>query len=290
MYRRLHGFAVTATLDLATTDESLGGQVASDICSLLSIASGTKVAWVLQEGRDHAGEIAARKHQELVTRRFSPLPLIDPNGSGDIENFVNATIGVFLQKKDLWQLQQGLIDAYMDAKRTEDYLQSRGIKLVVAVEEFKYVFLQATSLEEFVLPPDVYKKLIPDLRAAIKGVLLRAGVAPHARQAFYPALLGANRKPFQNLLGDLLTLINLQLNANELRLFVRCRNSLVHMGNFYCLTATADDRSDVPPHSGPTEEYFWLLHVVDRMFLKLLDYRGPYVDWTNGVHERQFLP
>jgi hypothetical protein len=107
------------------------------------------------------------------------------------------------------------------------------------------------------------------------------------RKAIYQGLKGAHRKSFGTVFTALLQEIALELSAEDQRLFVSCRNSLVHQGRFYCQSANADDRSRVPPHAGPTHEYFWLLHVVDRMFLRLLDYNGPYVDWTEGKPKRR---
>jgi len=65
------------------------------------------------------------------------------------------------------------------------------------------------------------------------------------------------------------------------KLFVRCRNSLVHTSRFYCERADDDNRATVLPHPSPAEEYFWLLNFMDRLPLRLVNYRGPYIDWSN---------
>ncbi len=75
--------------------------------------------------------------------------------------------------------------------------------------------------------------------------------------------------------------LHLALPASDVKLFVRCRDSLVHRGRFYTETANAEERHSVPPHPTPAQEYFWLVHVLDCLFLRIVGYKSPYVDWSN---------
>src|SRR5262249_11540556 len=131
------------------------------------------------------------------------------------------------------------------AKQDADYLETRGLKLVVSIETLKRVFTQVTSFQR------------GTFRQAIEEI--------------------------HKLLG--LTAIS----DDQRKLFVKCRNSLVHQGQFYCQSAEPQDRTGpVPPLSGKKEEYCWLLHFVDRMFLRLVGYDGPYIDWqTPGQSARR---
>ena len=46
-------------------------------------------------------------------------------------------------------------------------------------------------------------------------------------------------------------------------------------------TADEEQRRSVKPHSTKAKEYFWLVHMLDRLFLRIVGYRGPYIDWSN---------
>jgi hypothetical protein len=84
---------------------------------------------------------------------------------------------------------------------------------------------------------------------------------------------------FKSLIENLCNSINLSVSQKEIDLFVKCRNSLIHEGEFYCKTATPEQRKRCKPLNTQTEEYLFLVNFLDRVFLKLLGYSGPYIDW-----------
>lgn len=49
----------------------------------------------------------------------------------------------------------------------------------------------------------------------------------------------------------------------------------------YCPPATADEQEKCKPLLTTKDEYFFLIHFLDKIFLKLLGYHGPYVDWSS---------
>ncbi len=81
---------------------------------------------------------------------------------------------------------------------------------------------------------------------------------------------GLNRRSFMNFLKKLCETLDLNISAEDLNLFVKCRNELVHKGRFYCSTVTNETESKV-------KEYGFLVTLLDRIFLKLLGYSGPYI-------------
>jgi hypothetical protein len=64
---------------------------------------------------------------------------------------------------------------------------------------------------------------------------------------------------------------------DEIARFVMSRNKLVHEGHFYCERATDQERARVTPLSTVYSEWFWLLHFVDRLFLRAIGYEGKYL-------------
>jgi hypothetical protein len=86
---------------------------------------------------------------------------------------------------------------------------------------------------------------------------------------------------FKSLIENLCNFLNLSVSKQEIDLFVECRNCLIHEGEFYCKTATPKQRKRCKPLNTQTEEYLFLVNFLDRVFLKLLGYSGPYIDWSN---------
>ncbi|MGH7794487.1 MAG: hypothetical protein ACREQ2_06280, partial [Candidatus Binatia bacterium] len=83
-----------------------------------------------------------------------------------------------------------------------------------------------------------------------------------------------NRRSFRYFLRTLCETLDLNVSAEDLDLFVNCRNELVHKGRFYCSTVTTETESKV-------KEYGFLVNFLDRVFLKLVGYSGPYINRRN---------
>ena len=84
-----------------------------------------------------------------------------------------------------------------------------------------------------------------------------------------------NRKSFGVILKAMFTDLDVKITGDELRRFINIRNSLVHEASF----VTKDY----------WQEYTLLISVLDRIFLKILDYNGVYLDITNKS-ERVNIP
>ena len=76
-----------------------------------------------------------------------------------------------------------------------------------------------------------------------------------------------NRKSFGVILKAMFTDLDVKITMDELSRFINIRNSLVHEASF----VTKDY----------WQEYTLLISVLDRIFLKILDYNGVYLDITN---------
>ncbi len=66
----------------------------------------------------------------------------------------------------------------------------------------------------------------------------------------------------------------------DLRRFVASRNRLVHEGCFYSEKASGMERGGLRPLGSLQEEWFWLVHFVDRLVLAAIGYYGEYIDWS----------
>lgn len=254
-----------------------------DLCYLLSVARGTKIQWIYRDLYDEAGELIQRTHYSRVTKPFCTLPIIDPTAAGrdDTKIFIEQTYLVYIEKKVYWRLNRGTIDAYLDAKAEHDHLQMRGVKLAVAMEMLKSVFLELPEcpVAEYIIPAKDFKHLKHNLKKAISEVLKKGSVGEDLCGAVYGKLEELNRTSFKNILVSLCEFVQLDVEKQDLKLFIACRNSLVHNGRFCCESPKLEERQKCIELSSFLDEYFFLVNFLDRVFLKLLGYSGLYMNW-----------
>lgn len=226
-----------------------------------------------------------RIHSSRVTKPYCPLAVIDPRCDGRYETkvFLEQAYSAYVSKRDSHRLNRGTIDAYLDAKAENDYLETRGVKLAVALEMLKAVFLELpdSSAKEFVLDQEDFKKHVHPISKAIERILEQEGVEKDDRKAICSEkkIEGLNRRAFRYFIDKLCKQVGLKVEVKEIELFVECRDKLVHKGRFYCEAASREEREKCPPLPSKTDEYFFLVNFLDRIFLKLLGYSGTYIDW-----------
>src|SRR5680860_918471 len=210
--RALRSPRPTAWLEMPAQGGASGSarRIADDICGLLSIARGTKVAWIQEEEVSTEGIRTHLIHANRITKPFAPHAPIDPRLIGGTSDFLEACYPTFVEKRDHYKLDRGTIDSVLDAKVETDFLETRGAKLAIALETLKHNVLVAESMQE---------------------VLIRNGVSGEAAKAITASLRlrSLNRRSFSNLLRRICKQIDLELESAELDLFIRCRNSLVHL-------------------------------------------------------------
>lgn len=275
--------------DLDALDEFV-----ADLCYVLSVARGTKVSWLYRTVVTNQSQIVSREHNWHITRPYGSWAVIEPGLRGDTDIFLQQAIGGYLARKEQYRLDRGTIDAYLDAKSESDFLQSRGAKLAVALELLKAAMIEAEggAIKEFILPEAEFDALAPELAQRVDDFLKEKQIKREHRQplADERKLKGLNRRSFRALLTTLNKRLGLSLVGNELEDFIASRNSLVHTGRFLCEREGFGEPTERQGRS-VTEEYCFLLHVLDRVFLKLLGYSGPYLDWSKpGDIQRRLLP
>ncbi len=263
-------------------DPSVLEAAISDLCIVLSVMRGTRVQWVYRERwvQDAPVEVI---HRSRLTRPYSPL---SPIGSSyehreDTARFITAAMGRLPTIREPY-ITRGIVDAYLDAKAERDFLQTRGAKIAVAIEKLKHAFLAASDshVSEFILDPNRWADLVPQVRAAVTDALRSAAVDRNDVGMLSSAgkIRGLNRVAFAGVLKGLCQHVGLAPKPGEIDLFVASRNKLVHAGEFYCDAATDDERKRVPPPIDATTEFFFLVSFLDRIFLKLFGYSGPFTD------------
>lgn len=259
--------------------------IANDICGLLSIARGTKVAWIREEVVNTEGIPTFLIHSNRVTKPFTPFAPIDPRRIGKTKEFLELTYPAFRDRRDRYGLDRGTIDSVLDAKTETDFLETRGAKLAVALETLKHNVLVADDPGvEYYMPPETFAASLEVISECVRSVLVDGGASKELSAAISgpQRLRSLNRRSFGSLLRQICREIGLRLDGSDLQLFINCRNSLVHRGDFYCQTASPAERKEVPPKATRFEEYLFLISVVDAFLLRLVDYSGPYLVRVGG--------
>ena len=271
---------VTAELEVARVrDLRSPEEIVDEVCYLLSLAQGTKIQWVYRGDFDTTDQRLLRTGFSRITKPYSPLCVIDYLRPGHTDDYLAASLLLFIERKDAWALNR-LFDAYLDAKSETDFLEMRGVKLAVAVEMLKASFFHATGQREYLMQLTDFQKLIRRLQKAVRPEIMMALIRTADRKLLYSNCQSLSRVPFRAILEELCRYLSLRIDDKDIALFVRSRDSLIHQGLF--LTQTCEpSRSLVGlPFRNPHQEFFWLLHFIDRLFLRLVGYNGPYLDWS----------
>ncbi|HZF11541.1 MAG TPA: hypothetical protein VFE33_22360 [Thermoanaerobaculia bacterium] len=267
----------TATIETTTTTPLTEvEQAVDDTCDLLSLALGTRVEWILrEEARENCLRIY---HSSRITKRYCPLSVIE-NDTHAISDYLRQAMGGrFRRERERIGMTRAVLNTYLDAKSESDFLQVRALKLVIAVEMLKAEYMKVASASSFVVDSECFRSAKPRLKKALKEAFKNA--EKDEREALYANLEGLNRTPFRRQLEDLCGAARMPIAPGELERFVASRNKLVHYGLFYFETATESEKAKIPPLPNLQEEFLWLLHFVDRLFLRSVDYEGPYLDWS----------
>jgi hypothetical protein len=249
-------------------------QVVDNLCSLLSIAHGTKIAWIYIDSYNENKVCVSRFHGSTVTKKgYGSLSLI--KGDQMVKAFIERTYSTYIKNKECYKLDIATIDTYLDAKSEYDYLQVRGIKMAVSMELIKDIFLNLSNnpINEFTINEKTFKKITSSLKGVIKPILESVGIT--STEGINTGKLNDfNRKSFKILLNEIFNRIDLKIEDEDVSHFVRCRNSLVHQGRFRCETM----KGATPTSKELFQEYCFLMHILDKVVLKLIGYQGIYLN------------
>lgn len=255
-------------------------EAVEDLCWLLSIARGTKVNWVYADVFSSDANLIQTRHANRITKRYSPLSVIDPADEADTTRFIEQTYGRFAEIREPYELCRGTIDAYLDAKAEADFLEVRAAKLAVCLERLKHYFAAAENAEH-ILAEEVFagKKddLEKEMRKVLKGVF-DSKINHDQIAAMVSHLGGLNRRSFRYIVRQLSKRIALKVSDEDLQTFVRSRNALVHRGRFACTLPAEDEQSNAHVFSSHVDEWLFMVNILDRVFLRMLGYDGLYLN------------
>lgn len=212
----------------------------------------------------------------------------EPDDGPAMKEFVERALPAFIAKRSSYGLALGILDAYLDGKADSDFLNMKALKLVITMEMLTHGYLRANSAteSETILSRGELSRCQATLRTAVKGILRDSGVSTGRANRIAGKVAELNRRPFEDILGQLLAGVGLTLSNEDRKAFASCRNSLAHDGQFWSSRTPRDDGCPFATGwQGNMQEYFFLESLVDRVILRVLDYDGPYLDWRPNPSE-----
>lgn len=258
-----------ATLSIPSEAEEPEG-LADALCSILSIAQGQKVQWIAAQELDEANELLRDESLNRAVGRSASMPIIDPMWL-ETQAFVQGVFTRFVSIAEQWDMSR-IIDAFCDARRDDDFLESRGVKLAVVLEMLKAQYLtNRDPLRGRMLPDDQFDAMRERLTHAVDQVGKDSGLNNRVRRALRAKVGEFNRRPFRWVLRELCDELGLAIPDCERDKIATIRNNLVHEGRF-STGALEDRRKENLP------AYLLLLSFLDRALLRLLRYEGPFYD------------
>ncbi len=254
--------------------------IVSDLCLLLSLAQGTQINWIYYKAFNRAGELQKVSHHSRITKPYTPLPIIDHRQKNDIKHFVESCYPKYKAIEKSYSLPK-LIIHYIDAKSESDYIELRALKMVLIMEVLRHNLKDHLPLDKKPMRRAHFDKLKDFIKENLNELQLPIDV----QKAIYENCSGLNRRPFRHFIQQLCNHIKVSF---DIRQFVKSRNQLVHNGRFYC-----DSIAETGKPAKSTDkwkEYTFLINCMDRVFLRLLDYQGFYINCHNRFKREQLEP
>lgn len=238
------------------------------LCKLLSLARGTKVNWIYYDCYDILGEKVLSIHKNNIVWQYAGLALIDPQNPYDTANFVKQVFPTYLSHKDDCGLDIA-IETYLDAKRETGFLDMRALKAVVVLEFLTSRYATRKNID-IILQDSQFKKVRHNVKSVLAEQFKAMSLSEHTLKEMELKISELNRLSFRSILETMFAELGIGVTEDELGRFVKIRNSLVHKASFVTKEYL--------------NEYTFLIGMLDRIFLKILNYNGVFLDITNKLN------
>ena len=266
---------VTAKPSMSMELEGVASKL-DELCRLLSLARGTKITWINAEEYVEDGRANRIILKNSIAWPFSSLPLIDPRNPQDTPLFVEKVYSKYLELRDSYNIDIA-IEQYLDAKRATTYLETRALTAVSLLDFLQGRYASQHGLDEIVSDFSKNKKK-KELRGSIRKVIestfpdshddeLKEVLGEDKIEEMLEGIPELNRRSYLNILKLWARDLELDMSQDELLKVKDTRNSLVHNAKF-----------QLKDSEGGKREYFRIIRLIDRVFLKLLNYDGYFID------------
>jgi len=258
-------------------------QQVNDICDILSIMRGTKITWLHYTCFNHESELVGKCHANRITKNYSPFYVISPgyDGQKDTIYFIESVYLNFANIRNKFQFNTPLINVYLEAKEEKTYIATRASRLAITlgmIMEIIYYSMPERRFKRTILDKKPFSKLERKLKNAIRNQLTNDD-NKEMRARLYQNIDCINRTSFFEIITDFNQILLCDFKETDIKAIVNSRNTLIHTGNF----SSAKNDVNTKKRSKLLEEYFFIMHFMDKIFLKIIGYKGPYWSWEHGL-------
>jgi hypothetical protein len=271
----------------------------NDLCNLLSLAKGCMIHWLYWDAYSSSDFPVKSYHLNAVISRYTNFYVILKHPPKDIEDFVQQVYTRYqdIQKGDIWKFDDAIIH-YANTLASGSFTELKSLNLVSLIEYLTGRFVEhekTNKVFEDASFSDDKKKV---LQKGIKNLLISqfseedlvkneyvSAIKKHSKKGTIKqvsndmasiAVEGLNRRGFPWSLNRLLYNLGLVTRENEVELFIKIRNKLVHEARY--LNEEEFEKIGLP-YEDKTRQFFRIISFTSRIMLAILKYRGFYHDW-----------
>jgi|GEM_PF-2147176 len=158
-----------------------------DLCDVMSIAWGTRVQWIYYCAYNSELEMVLWKHVRSVTKPYHYNELIISEDLKIMNNFLESSYIALAEKQNMLRYKEKtakpLINAYLDAKAESDYLQGRGIKLVVVMEMLKELAIKLRLTNKSIIKKEYFEDLKPIIEEILGNAIEKSIKSEYSKRS-----------------------------------------------------------------------------------------------------------
>jgi hypothetical protein len=271
--------AVTAEASLDVEDGVVDVRQYDDmmdvVCTLMSLAKGNRVAWIYTKMWDKGGGLISMEMPGNVAPPWcSAGALIGGSTARELKDFVSQSYGPYLEARDRFNLPVAI--GYYLASKSETELYTRFLLASTAMATLVSNFAEKREQGDlrFVVPGADFQDVEARLRDSLRAAL--AETFPELSEAELDDALvkvkELNRRSLRRMVRTMLEERGVDYDRKTDLQFVEIRDKVVHEG---------------VPGRNPAElfrQYSVLVELLDRIFLKILQYDGGYLRYSDQMH------
>jgi hypothetical protein len=130
------GYAITCTAEFdvdSENDVASKIEISNTVSALLTLAAGTRISCPYFQLFTATGELIKTAHSPVISRSYSPLPLIDPREKDDLGLFLETSYSQYQTLKATYDMHK-VVNFYTEARRGEVFLEGRGLILSALID------------------------------------------------------------------------------------------------------------------------------------------------------------
>jgi hypothetical protein len=271
--------AVTAEASLDVEDGVVDVRQYDDmmdvVCTLMSLAKGNRVAWIYTKMWDKGGGLISMEMPGNVAAPWcSAGALIGGSTARELKEFIAHSYEPYLEVRDIFNLPVAI--GYYLASKSQSEIYTKFLLACSAMETLLSNFAQkgAQGDVRYIVPEEEFK----DKRKVLEGLLSDAllSVFPRLSRAQVDdarvKVAEINRRSYRRVVRKMLEELGVDFDRRADLRFINLRHKVVHTG-----VLGADVRESFRHYSG-------LIELLDRIFLKILQYDGGYLRYSDQMH------